>query len=575
MAIRNCILFLLLGTSFCAVGQLKGKLRVQLKQEIEAVSKSKRQDPDFKKAYHFFLANNNDSTIVYAGKYIQGKNADRRLRQFSIFFRANSFVQKGLLKEASSEFSKISKGFPLYPVVISQKANLALLKGDYEKSLELFLALKKRENLEEYGLIESSIDHNIGINYLHLERYDASEKYLLKSLDAQLIQGDTTLIVGTYMDVANLYYTQFKDDQAIPYFQKAYDLASKTKNYVLRQNAALNMAVVEENLKNFEKSIQFRKEHDRWKDSVNDQQKVWEIAQLEKKIAAETKQREIGLLERESAMKSKERNAVLIGAGVLLLVLVLLIFLYRLKVKANFVIAEQKKTLDRLNEFKNRLFSIVSHDLRSSVNGLRISTGKLREHTKGDGNLELKQLVDAQGAIANSTFGLLDNLLNWALLQSDEIYFHPENVKLSRVVDQVYINYTPLLDQKNIELKIEIEKSIKVYCDLDSLKIVLRNVLDNAIKFSQEGKAIEISAKLDADVCVLSIQDHGKGMSAQQVASVMNDSAKASKENESNERGTGLGVRLCKSFIEKNNGSFHIFSEQGKGTRIEIHLPNR
>ena len=172
---------------------------------------------------------------------------------------------------------------------------------------------------------------------MHLEKYEASEKYLLKSLDAQLIAADTNMIVGTYMDLANLYYTQYKDDQAIPYFQKAYDLASKTQNYTLRQNAALNMSVVEENRKEFEKSIQYRKEYDRWKDSVNDQQQVWEIAQLEKRIVAETKQREIGLLERENAIKLKERNAVLIGAGVLLLVLVLLIILYRLKVKANFL----------------------------------------------------------------------------------------------------------------------------------------------------------------------------------------------------------------------------------------------
>lgn len=336
MTVRTCILFFLLGASFCAVGQPKGELRVKLKQKINAVSKTKRENPDFKKAYRFFLADNYDSTIVYAGKYIQSNNADPQLRQFSLFFRANGFVKKGLLKEAEIEFAKISKGFPLYPIVISQQANLALLKGEYEKSLNLFLLLKKK-NVSSYGLIESSIDHNIGINYLHLEKYEASEKYLLKSLDAQLIAADTNMIVGTYMDLANLYYTQYKDDQAIPYFQKAYDLASKTQNYTLRQNAALNMSVVEENRKEFEKSIQYRKEYDRWKDSVNDQQQVWEIAQLEKRIVAETKQREIGLLERENAIKLKERNAVLIGAGVLLLVLVLLIILYRLKVKANFL----------------------------------------------------------------------------------------------------------------------------------------------------------------------------------------------------------------------------------------------
>lgn len=566
-------LCLLPGTSSA---QVKEGLKARLAIYLKAIPSSKRAELNFEKAYKYFLKSETDSTIVYSGRYLLQKDKDSRLEDFALFFRSKSFLDKNLLSESKKDLNRISPSFKLYGSVMAAQANIMFRERKYAESLALSLKVKDKGRLAENGVLESSLDHNIGLCYMMLQDYENSEHYLNLSLEQQLKTTDTNLIVGGYMDLANLYYQQYLDDKAIPNFQKAYELAGQTDDYKLRRIAALNMSVVEENRGDLEKSLAYRKEYDQWKDSTNNQEKVWEIAQIEKRHLADTKQREIGLLqrknslvERENELKSKERNAILIGAGVLLLVLVLIIYFYYQKIRSSAIIAEQRESLDKLNGFKNRLFSIVSHDLRSSVHGLRRSTEQLREEIPNEDS-KLKTLVNQQGAIANSTYGMLDNLLNWALLQSDEIYFHPEKISLKRLIPQVVLNYQPLLDQKNISLETDVPVDAKVNADNDSVKIVLRNVLDNAMKFTPEKGNLNISANVQNDIVELRIKDSGPGMSPEQLAIVVEQSSQVSKESGEERSGTGLGVRLCASFMSKNNGSFRIESEEGEGTTVVL-----
>lgn len=549
----------------------KGIINADFKKHLDyclsKIPSAKRAHNDFSKAYRHYLEREDDSTILYSGRYLLNKTKDESLLDYSRYFRAIGFYNKRLFEDSEIELKKIKSTWPLYPIVISSRANILMNLGNQKEAIDLFIKLKKQDEISKFGIKESTIDHNMGVCYMFLGDYDESEKFLFMSLKSQEAKSDTANLIGTYNDIANLYYEQYRDDEAIPYFTKAYELAKQFEDYGLKQVTAGNMAVVEENQKNFEKSIAYRKEYDRWKDSTNNQNKVWKIAQLEKKYIAETKQREIGLLQRENDLKEEQQSWILIGAGVLLLVLVLIVYFYWQKIRSSAIISEQRESLDKLNAFKNRLFSIVSHDLRSSVNGLRRSTEQLRSEVPEE-NSNLKSLVNQQGAIANSTYGMLDNLLNWALLQSDEIYFHQEKVSLKRLLPQVVMNYQPLLDQKNIALEVDVPVEAKILADTDSTKIVLRNILDNAIKFTPEGGNIKISAIVEDGHCTVHIQDSGAGMTEEQLALVVEQSAQVSKESGEEGSGTGLGVRLCASFMLKNNGSFRMESGVGKGTTV-------
>ena len=566
-------------SAFSCFGQIEkkggqSKLLERFEYYVNKIPSGIRNNSNFSKARYYFNKSNYDSTIIYSARFQNSQSKPKRLVDYNHFMRGVCFIEKGLVDEAMDELNRIDSTFTLYPAVQSRKAGLYMFDSEFDKSLKLLFELSEKKNLEKYGVERYAIDRNIGGCYLGKGNFELGEKYMLQSLEYEEAQKDTSFLILTYSNLANTYYTQYLDDEAYQYFLKAFELANQTKDYILRMNSSLNLAVFEENRSDFEKSLNYRKQYDRWKDSTNNQEKVWEIAQIEKQHLAETKQKEIGLLQRknklieqENELKSKERNAILVGSAVLLLVLILIIYFYYQKIRSSAIISEQRESLDKLNAFKNRLFSIVSHDLRSSVHGLRRSTEQLRSEIPNEDS-KLKALVNQQGAIANSTYGMLDNLLNWALLQSDEIYFHPEKVSLKRLIPQVVLNYQPLLDQKKIALELDIPKDAKVLADVDSVKIVLRNVLDNAIKFTPEEGKLSISAEILEDQCHLRIKDNGSGMSPEQLAIVLEQSSQVSKESDEERSGTGLGVRLCASFMSKNNGSFRIESEKEEGTTV-------
>ncbi len=539
---------------------------------IKVKAQKFKENTNFYKAQNFFLQNNWDSTLVYSMKEIN-ESRNKEILDYCHYFRAISFKEKKLLDESKKELNQISSGFPFSYKVKMKLGEIALSKNNFKLALQYFHETEKLTNKQLYDIKFSTVLHNIGLCYLHLENYEKAEEYLFKSAKRQEIEKDTVLLIGSYMDIATLYYQQYKDNQAIPYFEKAYRLSQKAKSLELKQNATLNMAVVEENRKNFPLALNYRKEYEKWKDSLNDQNKVWAIADLEKKFAIKQKQKEVDILEAENKIKAAERNGFLASSILLLILFGTGIYFYRQKIKKNRIILKQKNELDELNATKDKLFSIVSHDLRSSVNALKTSNGKLIENLKSKNFTELDTLLHTNSTIANSTYNLLDNLLNWALLQTKQSYFFKESLHLASIVQHVEYNYKPLMLSKNIGFKNEVAKSEYVFADTDSLKIIIRNFLDNAIKFSKENGLISIYTRTSTEeYCYLVIEDTGVGMSENTISDLLKDTMLLSKKENDDIIGTGLGLQLCKSMIYKNGGSLEIESKENVGTKIIIAL---
>jgi len=124
--------------------------------------------------------------------------------------------------------------------------------------------------------------NGIGSMYIYLKQYENAEKYLLKHLETNIKTQNNIRICKSYMSLANLYYEQYKDTEAIYFFKKSYDLSKDTKDFDLKQQASKNMAVVEENRGNFKQALAYRKESEQWKDSLNNQNKIWAVADFEK-----------------------------------------------------------------------------------------------------------------------------------------------------------------------------------------------------------------------------------------------------------------------------------------------------
>lgn len=540
-------------------------------EEIKKLSLKYHREVHFKKAYFYFNKKNWDSTLVYSMKQLNASN-DVQLVNYCHFIRGMSFINKGLYSESQKELNAISNSFPFQNKVQIAYGLVALKQNNYKKALYYFEAVERNATNHE-SIVKSAFYHNLGLCYFHTKQFDKAEKYLIKSSDLHSRERDTSQIISSYMDLANLYYEQYKDAQAIPYFEKAYQLSKKVNSFELKQNAAGNMAAVEENRKNFIKALVYRKEMEQWKDSLNDQNKVWAIAQLEKKHAVQQKQKEITLLEAENKIKIAERNGLFYSSLSLLLLLGTSIYFFRQKVKRNKIILAQKEELDELNATKDKLFSIVSHDLRSSVNALKTSNIKLISTLESKNYTELDQLLHTNSSIANSSYNLLDNLLNWALLQTKQLYFQQESQHLFSVIQQIEFNYKPLFLDKKITFSNTVSKDVFVFVDLDSFKIILRNLLDNAIKFSKPNGKISIFTKDSGDgFCTLVVEDTGIGMSAQIQEELLKESVVLSKKGNSEIMGSGLGTHLCKSMIAKNGGKLAIESQENVGTKICVSL---
>lgn len=542
--------------------------------EIQKKSQKFTTEVDFKKAQLFFLNKNWDSTLVYSMKQLSSNKTSLELANYCHFFRGISFKQKKMLNEAKKELSTVSKTFYFHKSINNILGQISLEQSEFKKAISYFKEFENISETNHFDINKSFINHNLGVCYVQLRDFNKAEMYLLKSTKLQEFEKDTIALVGAYGDIATMYYEQFKDNLAIPFFEKAYEFSKKVKRYDLKHVATKNMAVVEENRKNFEKALIYRKEVEKWNDSLTDQNKIWAVAEVEKKFAIKQKQEEIEVLEVKNEIRETQRNGLFIIAILLLSIFGIGVYFYLQKIKKNKIILAQKGNLDELNATKDKLFSIVSHDLRSSVNTLKSSNSKLMQNLKSNNYEELDGLLHKNAVVANSAYNLLDNLLNWANQQTNQIFFQKESLHLFSVIKQVEYNYSPLVLEKNIELKIEIDKNIFVLMDLDSFKIILRNMLDNAIKFTNEKGTISIySEKPNSEFIKLIIEDTGIGMTNEVVEELLLESTKLSKKNNKEIIGTGLGMQLCKSMLLKNGGKLNIESKIGLGTKFILFLP--
>ena len=240
--------------------------------------------------------------------------------------------------------------------------------------------------------------------------------------------------------------------------------------------------------------------------------------------------------------------------------------------KQNLEITDQKEELKRLNAIKDKLFSIVSHDLRGPINSFSGILGLIRSGsiTKQEASMLSENLQED----LNRLKSLLDNLLNWAKTQMQGIKSNQVPISLNEVVKE----NTDLLGmeahKKQINLVNNVQEGIKILADLDMTKLILRNLINNAIKFTQNNGNVVIHARCLEDYVEISVEDTGVGIPKDITGKLFSDDYHYSKLGTSKEDGSGLGLLLCREFIEENGGKIWVESEEGKGSIFKFYLKN-
>lgn len=229
--------------------------------------------------------------------------------------------------------------------------------------------------------------------------------------------------------------------------------------------------------------------------------------------------------------------------------------------------------LNEANKEKNKLFSIIAHDLRSPFNSLIGFSDLLLNRASLTTDAELQKYSSIINDGLTKTFSYLTNLLEWSRLQSDAIKYQPESIDVNDLVNEVKEVLIVQAQNKNISIKYTLEDQIEIFADKNMIKIVLINLVSNAIKFSHHGADVLISCEKSDTQFTMSIQDNGIGMSKETVNKLFRVDESFSTPGTNNEKGTGLGLVLSNEFIKKHGGTIGVKSEIGKGSVFWIFLP--
>jgi signal transduction histidine kinase/ligand-binding sensor domain-containing protein len=236
-------------------------------------------------------------------------------------------------------------------------------------------------------------------------------------------------------------------------------------------------------------------------------------------------------------------------------------------------IEKSREELRNLNKKKDLIFSILSHDLRSPLTTLKGFLGLLVDDTDAISKEDLrKYAATIRLSVANS-LDLIDNTLYWSLSQTGNIQCIPGTVFLEAIFDKIKGLYELTAEKKKISLHFPDLNGIAVHADENMVYVVLRNIISNAIKFSPEGKSIRVGAMQQGALVVIQIKDEGIGMTADEINKIFEFDNPVQKRGTASEKGTGLGLLLCKKFIEANQGRLLIESQEGSGSEFTVILP--
>ena len=246
--------------------------------------------------------------------------------------------------------------------------------------------------------------------------------------------------------------------------------------------------------------------------------------------------------------------------------------IFELKVRKE-KIQEHEKYLKDLIATKDKLFSIIAHDLRSPFNSIMGYTNLLFEEIEeSNRNTSIKYLkiIDTS---AKNTLLLLDNLLEWARSQSGDLTVKHEDINITQIVDETIETFIPIANNKIIMLSYEILDDIVIVTDLNMLTTILRNLINNAIKFTKRNGKIVVTAYTINEMIEFSISDNGIGISDEIMNNIFSTEEFSTSEGTAHEKGSGFGLILCKDFVEKLGGKIWVTSKLGKGSDFRFTLP--
>lgn len=499
--------------------------------------------------------------------------------------------------------------------------NLGLAYNDYDQPEQAKYYLQRAYEINEdlnYKVGQLRVTANLAISFEHLEEFDnalamynqalslqqeirkdtppfrilynmgqvyrktgdlaSAEEHYRQSLEYCRQAGIPQGLIYNYGGLANVAELRGDLSAADQYYSRALDISREIGMTSLQKEALGSLYDLEKDRRNFETALSYYEELVAISDSLEQIARREQLEETETKLELRRKE-EVNRLLQEKQQQQEARIASqnwLIGmsVGIIILILIFLYLLYRANTENKRINSElelQRNRLEDLNRVKDKMMAIIAHDLRAPMASMQsmlhilekndLSGERMRELAT-DLNLSIKQKIS-----------MMDNLLAWARDQMSGLELNLTSVKANEVVEGMIENFSLQARNKNITLRNEVPPDLKVIADLNLLELILRNLISNSIKFSNEGDSITIRiGDSDADKIIFEVIDTGIGIPEEEQGELFSEYTEP-RSGTNNELGNGLGLKLCKEFVEKQHGEISLSSTEGKGTTFFFSLP--
>lgn len=508
------------------------------------------------------------------------------------FYYANSLVMMANIYDRQGDNENAKKYNTLY-IEKSEKIdlkqgigggnlNLAQLyhqEENYQKALEHVLVaeeiFKSMDN--PYQLTNTLITS--GQIFKDMGKFSKAWKLYDKALKLSEKYGFQNRISNIYQNQSHLLLLEKKYSKAEEKAFKAYQMGKEAGEFNRIQDAAFNLYEASKALGKTDKALYYHEEYARYRDSVQKEQNSQQIQALKTNFEIKQKEYKNKELEQQNKLsqleiKQQKSKTYIIGIVLLFATIIgLVLFLLNRKLKnKNRTISQQKEELGKANSLKDNMFSIIAHDLRGPVGNLNSLLEFLDYESakdKEDYDETLKMVQDS----ASSTYTLLENLLTWARQQKNEIAYNPDYQDINNLVEKVVFLKKPAAQNKKINLIHNIDGDLSARFDYEMIHLVMRNLVDNAIKFTPEEGEVKIEADMKNDKLEVAVSDSGMGIKEEVKEKLFDKYKLHSTRGTKDEKGSGLGLKLCHEFITKHAGELKIESNEGEGSTFIFSIP--
>ncbi len=438
----------------------------------------------------------------------------------------------------------------------------------YHKALDYFFFSLKlmKETGSEKG--HAFLLSNIACVYSDMGKYAEALRYDLQALEISEKLGNKMDIAFALSNVGRSYGNLKGYRKGLDYLDKSLKMASRMGIKELMGIIFNQYTQIHKARGDYKKALHYHEKYKEAEDDIFDKDKNRRIAHLQVIYGVEKKQKENQLLKKNNRIQRLElehRGLELDRQKMLGYFLILVTFLialiavitfnrYRIRKKAQHVLMVSEQKLKRMNDAKDRLFAIIAHDLGNPLSSLLLSSGHLHRHLSRLSEQDLEDFIQDIYQQTQGLSDLLENLLQWAMVQTGKIEHNPETVDMRLLTEETVNQIKYTAQKKKIRVVSNVLDNTIAWADKYMMKAVIRNLLSNAVKYTHPDGEIVISSTDSGNWVEISVSDNGVGVAPEVMERLFQDEIHKSTQGTENEKGTGLGLTLCKEFIENNGG---------------------